>query len=147
MYWTRNEFGNQKIQISVTVAVRVGRLVDRHANNPGCKIGTVIQVVAAQKILVRLAVAGVLRDDHAGHGFQYLAAARKRAPFELLPRDDALACRIPYAHTIVGRARDRYFVELLHAFGACCRHPAGARQHAKAGGRPQRSAQCECGHA
>ncbi len=80
----RNQFGNQEIQVGVALAVRVGRHVDRHARDPRCEIGAVIEVVAAQEILVRLAVAGMLGNDHAGHGFENFARAEVRACFDLL---------------------------------------------------------------
>ncbi len=42
------------------------------------EVGAVVEVEAAHEVLVRLAVAGVLRDDQARHGLEQLAFARDR---------------------------------------------------------------------
>ena len=51
----------------------VRRHVDRHAVDACREVGAVVEVEAAQEVLVGLAVARVLRDDHAGRRFQEFA--------------------------------------------------------------------------
>ena len=43
------------------------------------EVGAVIEVEAAQVVLVGLALAAVLADDDAGHGLEHLAGPRHRA--------------------------------------------------------------------
>ena len=50
-----------------------------------------VEVEAAQEVLVGLAVAAVLRHDEARNGLQQLAGAQHRTGFELRARDRALA--------------------------------------------------------
>jgi hypothetical protein len=52
------------------LAVGVGAVVDRHPIDKDAKVCAMVEIVAPDKVLVRLAVAGVLGDHHAGHGFQ-----------------------------------------------------------------------------
>jgi hypothetical protein len=51
--------------------------------------------------LVRLAVAGVLRDDHAGHRLDHLAGSQQRALFDSLARHDPLARRVGDAERVI----------------------------------------------
>ena len=55
----------------------MGRHVDGHAVDGDGEIGAVVEIEAAQKILVGFALAGMLGDDQAGHGFQRLADPRE----------------------------------------------------------------------
>jgi hypothetical protein len=50
--------------------VNVGRHVNRHVVDLGCKVGAVIRIKRAQEVLVRFAFTGVLRDDESGDVFQ-----------------------------------------------------------------------------
>ena len=51
----------------------VGTHVERNAVEVSGEVGTVVEIEAAQKILVGLAGAGVLGGDHSGHGFDQFA--------------------------------------------------------------------------
>jgi hypothetical protein len=64
--------------------VRVRRHVDRHAVDPGREVGAVVEVEAAQVVLVGLAVAAVLRDDDAGNEFEHLGGPQRRPALDQL---------------------------------------------------------------
>jgi len=70
--------------------------VHRHAVDARGEVGAVVEleVEAAQEILVRLAVATVLRDDDPGHEFQHLARALGRAALQQFTPDGAGRCRV-----------------------------------------------------
>jgi hypothetical protein len=69
--------------------MRVRAQVDRHAREIGCKVGPVIEIEAAQKVLVGFPGAAVLRHDHSGYVFQHLARAEQRAIIDELRSDEA----------------------------------------------------------
>ena len=73
-----DQFGDQEIEVRITLTMAVGGHIDRNAIDAAGKIGAMIQIVPAQEILVSLAVARMLRDDQAGYGFQSLARAQQR---------------------------------------------------------------------
>jgi hypothetical protein len=72
--------------------VAVAAHVDWHAVDKGGEIGAVIEVEAAQKILVGLAGAGMLGGNQAGHVFRQLADARDRLGSEIGIADNAFRC-------------------------------------------------------
>ena len=78
-----NQLWNQKIDIAVTLTMAVRRHVDRHSVDARRKIRAVIQIEAAQKILVGFAIATVLSNDQAGHHFQYFTGAQNRPILQL----------------------------------------------------------------
>ena len=84
-----DELGDDEVEIGVALTVGVGRHVDRHAVDRGGEVGAVIEVDAAQVVLVRFALAAVLGDDQAGDAFQQLARSQKRPVLELLRRNGA----------------------------------------------------------
>ena len=86
-----DQLGDQEIEIGVALAVGMGRHIDRHAADISGEIGAVVEVEAAQEILVRLAVAGVLGDDQAGHHFQRFAGAQDGHGEQALAGDHAFA--------------------------------------------------------
>ena len=65
----------------------MGAHVDRHVVDSDREIGAVVEIVAAQEILVGFALAGVLGHDQPGHGFQHFARPRHRPRVELLAGD------------------------------------------------------------
>jgi hypothetical protein len=71
--------------------VRVRGLVDRHAVNEGREVGAVVEVVAAQQILIRLAFAAMQGDDQPRDGFEHLAGTILRHLLQLLVGDHAFA--------------------------------------------------------
>ena len=74
-----HKFRDDGVHVRVTFAVRVRRQVERHVVEINGEVGAVIEIEAAQEILVGLAAAGVLGDDDAGNGFQDFPARRMRA--------------------------------------------------------------------
>jgi hypothetical protein len=53
-----------------------------------------VEVEAAQEILIRLAVAAVLRRDEAGHDFEHFGRTRQRTVFDLFAGDEACRCGV-----------------------------------------------------
>ena len=88
-----HQFRNQKVDIGIALAVAMGRHVDRHAVDGDGEIGAVVEIEAAQKILVGFALAGMLGHDQARHDFQQLADPRRRPRVEFLAADADLAGR------------------------------------------------------
>jgi hypothetical protein len=62
----------------------------RHAQDGRRKIGAVVEIEAAQVVLVRLALATVLADDEARHGLEQLSGSHQRARGYLSRRHDTL---------------------------------------------------------
>ena len=85
-----DQLGDQEVQVHVALAVRVAGHVHRHAQDEGGEVAAVVEVVAAQEVLVGLAVAAVLGDGHAGHRLQQLGRAQQRAQRQALDADLAL---------------------------------------------------------
>ena len=72
-----NQLRDQKVDISVALPVAMGRHVDRHAVDPDGKIGAMVEIEAAQKILVGFALSGMLGDDQARHDLKRLAGPQE----------------------------------------------------------------------
>ena len=101
-----DQLGNQEVEIRVALAVRVRRHVHRHAGDRGGEVGAVIEIEAAQEVLVRLALAAVLRDDDAGHGLQHFARRASADAPRAARGDRALAGRLRDADEILGGVLD-----------------------------------------
>ena len=67
-----DQLGDKPVQIAVALPMRMRGHVHGHAVYEAGEIGAVVQVKAAQEILIGLAIAAVLRDDHAWHKLQHL---------------------------------------------------------------------------
>jgi hypothetical protein len=65
--------GNEEIDVGIALAVTMRGHVDRHAVDRDGEIGAVVEVEAAQEILVGFALAAVLRDDQARDSFKEFA--------------------------------------------------------------------------
>ena len=100
-----DHFRHHEIEVRVTLAVRVRAHVDRHAVDEGGEVGAVVQVEAAQEVLVGLAVAAVLGDDHARHEFQDFAGPQRRPAGDQRGRDGAFAGGIRRADAVVVMGR------------------------------------------
>ena len=72
----RDQLGDQEVDVGIALAVAVGAHVDRHAVDRDGEVGAVVEVEAAQEILVGFALAAVLRDDEAGHRFSSASPGR-----------------------------------------------------------------------
>ena len=69
----------------------MGAHIERHAVEIEREVGAVIEVEAAQEILVGFAVAAVLRDDKTWHDFQRLAGLLEGQRVHLLAGEEFLA--------------------------------------------------------
>ena len=112
-----DQFRDQEVDVRVALAVGVATRVDRHARHIGGEVGAVIEIEAAQKILVGLAFAAVLGDDQSGDEFQHFAGAQYRAVLDQLCRYRALARRIGSADGIIVVAIDFDLFQLVLAVG------------------------------
>ena len=94
--------------------MRMRRQIDRHVVDEDRQVRAVIEIVAAQVILIGLAAIGMHDDREARRGFENFAGACDRTSVQVLPRDRHLAChRRPDRRTAgdIGRAgvvRRRY---------------------------------------
>jgi hypothetical protein len=86
----RDQLRDQKIDVRVSLTVRVRRHVDRRTGNRHREVAAVIEIEPAQEVLVRLTLAAVLCDDDAGHGLEHLALSHEWADVELLGGDRTL---------------------------------------------------------
>ena len=71
------------VHVRVALAVRVRWQVQRHIVEENGDIRAMVEIEAAQKILVGLAAAGVLRDDEAGNRLQNLSRTKNRTILDL----------------------------------------------------------------
>ena len=90
----RDDLRDHEVQVEVALAVGVGARVDRDAVEVGGEVGAVVEVEAAQEELVRLAGAGVLGGDQAGHGLEQLADPVDGAQLEVEPADAPFRGRV-----------------------------------------------------
>ena len=60
-----DQFRDQEIDVGVALAVRMRGHIDRDAVHARREVGAVVEIEGTQEVLVRLAVAAVLRDDQA----------------------------------------------------------------------------------
>lgn len=79
-----DRLGDDEVHVGVPLTVAMGRLVDRHAAHGDREVGAVVEVEAAEEVLVRLAAARVLRGDRTGYGLDQFAHALDRPPLEVL---------------------------------------------------------------
>lgn len=86
-----DEFGNEEVDVGIALAMAMGAHVGGHAVDGDGDVAAVVEVEAAQEVLVGFSLAGMLRDDEAGHGFQHLAGAGDRPVVEGLAGNDARA--------------------------------------------------------
>ena len=68
-----DQLREQEVDVGIALAVAMCRHVDRHAVDGDGEIGAVIEIEAAQEILVGFAFAGMLGDDQARHRLKQLA--------------------------------------------------------------------------
>ena len=89
-----HQLRDEKAQVRIAMRVCAGRRVHGHTGDHHRKVGAVIQIEAAQVVLIRLALAAVLADDHSGHRLQHFTRTHDRPSIELRRGHRALAgCR------------------------------------------------------
>ena len=128
-----HELVDQEVDVRVALAVGVRRHVDRHAVHVGREVGAVVEVEAAQEVLVRLAVTAVLGHDQAWNDLEHLAGPEHRPALDLHAGDDALAGRERLADESDARRGHDDFLE-RHALRRAGRDAGGAGE----GGRAER---------
>ena len=74
--------------------MRVRRQIQRHAVEENGEIRAVIEIEAAKEILVGLAAAGVLRDDHARNRLQNFSGTKNRTILNFRCAHGSLAGRL-----------------------------------------------------
>src|SRR3954471_11609429 len=127
----RNKFRNQKVQIGITLTMRVSGHVYRHAGDVDGKIGSVVKVEAAQKILIGFTVSAVLRNDQARNIFEDFTRTQSRTGFYSSGSHSSLA------GSVGGTNSGLVSSEHLHLWGSdidCC----SSFKHARARG------ECNC---
>ena len=112
-----NQLRDHEIEIGIALPVGVRAHIDGHARDVGREIGPVVEIEAAQEILVRFAGAAVLRDDHARNVFQNLAGAQQRPIVDQLRCYDTCAGRIHGPDCIFVVADHFHGIQHLNAVG------------------------------
>ena len=85
-----DQLGNHEIEIGIALAMPMGAHVDRHVVQRDINVGAVIEVEAAQEVLVGLALAAVLGGDQSRHNLEHFADPRSRLLFDLFAGDSSL---------------------------------------------------------
>ncbi len=111
-----NEFGDEAVQIGVTLAVGVGSHVDGHAIDGDEKVGAVVEVESAEEILGGFAASGVLGDDDAGDGFEDFATAERGTGEEIGAAGNPEGRGGGLFEEISGFPDDHDFIETHRAF-------------------------------
>jgi hypothetical protein len=107
------QLGDHEVDVGVALAVAMRVHVHGNAIDAGGQVGAVIQVEAAQEILVGLAIARVLSDHESGNGFEQLAGAHHGTRLELRARDRALSRRLDATDEAASLCRDHDLVEVI----------------------------------
>ena len=123
-----HQLGHQEVEVHVALAVGVAGHVHRHAHHMGGEVAAVVEVEAAQEVLVGLSVPRVLGDDQAGHGLQGLGRAQQGAVAQLGGGDGAFAGRIGNADQLVLAGSDGDLLEGRDAGGVGCAAEGGRQE-------------------
>ena len=118
---TLDDFGNEAIQIEIALAMAMRAEVHLHAVDIGGEVRSMIEVEAPQEVLVRLAATGMLRRDHARHGFQQFGDLEQRPHEEIGPAETAFARCAGNADLVLATAKDDDLVRL--ALAGCGQQP------------------------
>ncbi len=100
-------FRNEEVEIGVALPMGMGRQIDRHVVDERGHVGAVVEIVAAQVILIGLAAVGMLDRDEAGRRFDDLAGTRDRTRVKVRAGDRHLTRQLRHdrrAARHVGRA-------------------------------------------
>jgi len=87
----------QEIEVRIALSMSVARKIHRHSVHVHGEVGAMVEIEAAQEVLIRLSGAAVLRDDHAGNDLQNFRRPQQRPVLELLFVDRSLARRVGFA--------------------------------------------------
>ena len=105
-----HELGHHEVDVRIALAVGVGRAVDRHVVDEVGDVGAVVQVEAADQVLIGLALARVSGDHQARHALQQLAHPIDRTQLQLLAGDRALAGGDGLAQKVGARGGDHHLI-------------------------------------
>ena len=83
--------------------------IDWHAGDRARKVGSVIEIEAAEVVLIGFAFSAVLTDHDARYRFQHLAGPHDRPRIELSRGDRPLTGGLGDAHQILRRVLDEGF--------------------------------------
>jgi len=112
-----DQFGNQEIEVHVALAVGMADHVDRHPHDQCREVAAMVEVEAAQEILVGLAITGMLSDHHARYDFHDLGRAEQWSVGQLPGRDRSLAGRFGDTDQVLAAAADGDFLQRRQAGG------------------------------
>ena len=101
-----DKLGDDEVEVAIALAVAVGPQIDRHAVDEGREVRAMIEVEAAQEILVGLAAARVLGCDQTGNDFKQLADALDGPVVEVDLADLTLRRRCGNADQVRGAPGD-----------------------------------------
>ncbi len=110
-----DDLRHQEREVGVALPVGVGRTIDRHVVDEVGEIGSVVEVEAADQVLIGFAFAGMDRDDEAGDAFEQLARPHYRPQRDFLFRDVALASGGSGAEQVCARGSDNNLFGVLRA--------------------------------
>jgi hypothetical protein len=127
-----DELGDEEVVVRVALAVGVRGHVRRDSGHPGREVGAVVDVEAADVVLVRLPLAAVLADDDPGYRLEHLGRPVHRPPLHLLAAHDALRARAREAEETVDR---------LVEVGEVAESPAAGDEHVRVQGDAERHVQ------
>nr|WP_243453531.1 hypothetical protein [Polymorphobacter multimanifer] len=99
--------GDDEVEIEIALAMAVAAIVERHAIEECSEVGAVIEVEAAQEILIGLAAARMLGRNEAGHNLKQFPGALQRTSIEIGAADPAFGRGIGSADKIVGATKHR----------------------------------------
>jgi len=114
-----DKLGDEEIQIRVSLAMTVCWQIDWHSLEACLKVGAVVEVEAADEVLVCLALAGVLRHDESGDDLQQLAIAHDSSQSKVGDSHATFRGRVRDAAEVVDSSRHFYCVERETARRGC----------------------------
>ena len=82
---------HEPVEVGVALAVSMRTHVDRHVIDKDCHVGAMVEVVAAQEVLVCFTLAAVLGDDEPRSRFEDFARARNGARVKFVAGHGELA--------------------------------------------------------
>jgi hypothetical protein len=109
------------VEVEIALAVAVGADVHLHAVDVGREVGPVIEVEAAQEVLVGLAAARMLRGDHPRYRLQQFGGAQQRSHEQVAAADRPLARGVGDADLGLAAAEDDH----IRGDRALCRSAVG----------------------
>jgi hypothetical protein len=110
-----HDLGDHEVGIGIALPVPVRAHVDGHAVDADREVRAVVDIEAADEILVGFAFAAVLRDDEARHRLEHFAGAIDRRARKLFRADEPLACRLRDADVASARVEGVDGGEIGHA--------------------------------